>query len=242
MRFAILADIHGNLEALKRAIEILDMEGAEEIVCLGDIVGYGPSPSECIRKVRETCKTVVLGNHDAAIIGKEDPHRFNRYALISNIWTAEQLTPEDKEYLSSLPYTSEDAKNSYLLVHSSPFQPEYFNYILSPNDAMFEFAEFQEKVCFIGHSHKPAIFSSSGFLVIPNIMEKDLDDDNRYIINVGSVGQPRDGDPRFCCGLYDTDSGTFQWIRDVYPVESAAKKIRQAGLPEFLAQRLQLGM
>ncbi len=242
MKLGILSDVHGNYEALKRAIEILEMEGAEKLVCLGDIVGYGPSPSECIRKVRESCDTVVLGNHDAAIIGKEDPHRFNRYALISNIWTAEQLSPEDKDYLSSLPYTKNDEKDSYLLVHASPFQPEYFNYILSPNDALFEFQEFEEKVCFIGHSHKPAIFSSSGFLVIPNIMEKSIDDDNRYIINVGSVGQPRDGDSRGCVALYDTWRKTIRHIRFEYPIEITQRKIESFNLPDFLAERLSRGM
>ena len=242
MKLGIISDVHGNYEALIRALEILEMEGAEKIVCLGDIVGYGPSPSECIAEIQKSCDIVVLGNHDAAIIGKEDPHRFNRYALISNIWTAEQLSPDDKKFLNTLPYDYRDDEKSFLLVHSSPFQPEYFNYILSPNDAMFEFAEFEEKVCFIGHSHKPAIFSSSGFLVTPNLMEKSIDDDHRYIINVGSVGQPRDGDSRGCVVIYDSWRKSVRHIRFEYPLEITQRKIESFNLPNFLAERLSRGM
>ncbi|MFP4459315.1 MAG: metallophosphoesterase family protein [Candidatus Zixiibacteriota bacterium] len=241
MKIGIISDIHGNMEALNKALQILEENNVDEIFCLGDIVGYGPDPGDCINKIKENCSHVVLGNHDAAIIGKEDAHRFNRYALISNLWTADHLTTDQKAFLNELPYTYSD-RESALFVHSSPFQPEYFNYILSPGDAMFEFAEFSEKLCFIGHSHKPAIFSNTSDYLVPGDTPIDLSGDHRFIVNVGSVGQPRDGDSRGCLMIYDSWKFIIEYHRFEYPYEITQDKIAGFDLPEFLAERLSRGM
>jgi predicted phosphodiesterase len=181
MKIGIMSDVHGNLEALSAAMDIFSENMVEDIYCLGDTVGYGPNPSECIEIVRRRTRKSVLGNHDAAIIGKEDPHRFNRYALISNIWTGENLTDDDKDWLLGLPLTMSTESNCFM-VHSAPYNPGAFNYILSPRDAMLEFGEFDERICFIGHSHKPAVFSSNDRQHIPSHETVPLDPSKRYIV------------------------------------------------------------
>ena len=226
MRIGFISDIHANLEALEAALRALEKHQLDKLYCLGDIVGYGANPNECIERVRETCQAVVLGNHDAALIRHTGIQHFNSYAQEAIGWTLRIIKEENMAYLKAAPISQ--TLDGILLVHSTPLEPDNWNYIFSQKEAQAHFDVMDTDIAFIGHSHIPIEFKD--------------DKTGRRIINVGSVGQPRDGDSRFCCGLYETDSGTFQWIRDVYPVENAAEKIRQAGLPEFLAQRLQLGM
>ncbi|MFH1010772.1 MAG: metallophosphoesterase family protein [bacterium] len=226
MRIGFLSDIHGNVEALDVALAALQALRPERLYCLGDIVGYGANPNECIEKVRQTCQAVVLGNHDAALIGHTGIQYFNSYAQEAIVWTSKVITEENLAFLRGIPLAL--SLHGLLMVHATPRDPAHWDYIFSAREARRHFEVMEEPMAFIGHSHIPAEFSD----------EKT----GRRIINIGSVGQPRDGDPRLCCGLFDSEIGTFQCIREVYPVQDAAARIRRAGLPEFLAQRLLLGM
>jgi diadenosine tetraphosphatase ApaH/serine/threonine PP2A family protein phosphatase len=227
VKIGIISDIHSNLEALEVLLRRLDREGVERIYCLGDVVGYGANPNECVEKVRELCRVCIMGNHDDALNGGTAIEYFNPYARAALEWTARIITDDNLTYLKSLPVTHTDDK--LLMVHATPADPAAWSYILRPDDAEQHFRVMDDGVtAFIGHSHLPARFEDAAT--------------HKAIINVGSVGQPRDRDPRASCGLYDTASGTFEWIREVYPVQEAARKIRQANLPEFLAARLFIGM
>jgi putative phosphoesterase len=226
VKIGIISDIHANLEALEVALRRLDSEKVDRIYCLGDIVGYGANPNECVEKVRALCHATVMGNHDDALIGRTSAHYFNSYARAALDWTARVITDENLAFLKSLPLTRQE--DGLFLVHATPYDPAAWNYILHPEEAEVHFGALSPKnVAFIGHSHVPVRFDDGA---------------GRSIVNVGSVGQPRDRDPRACCAVYDTESGTLQWLREVYPVQEAARKIRTANLPEFLAARLFIGM
>jgi len=226
MLIGFISDIHGNLEALEVALTALEKRRPHHLYCLGDIVGYGANPNECVERVRETCKAVILGNHDAALIGHTGIQYFNSYAQEAIVWTARMISEENLAFLRKVPLTL--SIDDMLLVHATPDDPPHWDYIFSQKEAQRHYHVMKEPIAFIGHSHIPAEFKDNA--------------SGKRIINVGSVGQPRDGDPRLSCGLFETDTGTFDWIREVYPVQDTAAKIRHAGLPEFLAQRLLVGM
>ena len=229
MKIAIVSDIHANIEALQKALEIIQQHGADEIVCLGDTVGYGASPNECVDLIRKTTSRVLLGNHDAAALDARAAEDFNPYAKNSAEWTALTLQDDHKKWLMKLPYTLE--VGGVLFVHSSPYEPQEWHYILSPGDAQFNFNYFEQPICFLGHSHVPGIFSE-------DIWTKTVIKGKRFIVNVGSVGQPRDNDPRLSFGMFDTDAWTYENIRSTYNVITASEKIRKAGLPKVLAERI----
>jgi predicted phosphodiesterase len=233
MRLAIISDIHANLEALTKALELIDTRGVDQIICLGDIVGYGADPGECLRLVRERCQIVLLGNHDLAAIETRKAEDFNTTARIAALWTASKLSSDEKTYLAGLPYST--SLEQSLFVHSSPYEPEEFHYILSTHDAIDALAFFTEKICFIGHSHVPGIFSHQGRVAA-------VGSNGRYLVNVGSVGQPRDGIPLLSFGLFDTTAWKYENVRSAYDAENAARKIIAAGLPPILGERLMVGM
>ena len=160
MKYAIISDIHANLEALKKAMTIIEEKHVDEIICLGDVVGYGANPNECVDIVRRSCSTVVLGNHDEAAFDPAGPHDFNPIAQKAIEWTAEQLTDESRSFLSSLPMV-EKKKTSFSSILPRA-QPELWDYIINPDDAVAAIHCFEEKICFIGHTHVPGIFSSHG--------------------------------------------------------------------------------
>ena len=233
MRIAIISDIHGNLEALTRALEIIEEEHVDDTVCLGDTVGYGANPNECLNLVREQCSVVLLGNHDAAATDLTIANQFTLNAQLSAIWTFGKLLEENKNFLRSLaPMTSRD---DVLLSHGSPYEPEEWHYVISEFDTREAFQSFTEKICFIGHSHIPVIFSEVGKV-------QAVTRPGRFIVNVGSVGQPRDGNPALSFGIFDTGAWAYRNIRSDYDVAAAAKKIRSTGLPRALAERLAVGM
>ncbi len=240
MTTVLLSDIHGNLEALDAVLGEIDKRRPKRIVCLGDIVGYGASPNECLAKVRERCDLVLLGNHDAAASGGPEASRFNIYARVAAEWTAKTLTREHREYLQRLPLTS--SQGSFFLVHASPACPRDWEYLLDRFDAEPQFHYFTEPVCFIGHTHQPAVYMAdpSGCKSLP-LSSLTLDPARRYIVNVGSVGQPRDHDPRACFLVYNEAAGSVEYVRVPYDVEAAQAKIRAAQLPEVLAARLATG-
>lgn len=227
MRIGLLSDVHSNLDALDVVLRRFEIEKVDRVYCLGDIVGYGASPNECVERVHAACHGSVLGNHDDAVIGGTSIQYFNPYARAAIEWTARVLTEENLLYVQSLPLTL--VEKGVLLVHATPANPARWDYILQPSDALPHFQVMKPgTTAFIGHSHVPAMFDDPA--------------GKRSIINVGSVGQPRDRDPRASCGIYDTDTGTYVGIREVYPIQEAARRIRQANLPEFLAARLFIGM
>lgn len=232
MRIAIISDIHGNLEALEKTLSVIRDHGADSVVCLGDIVGYGASPNAVIELIRSATPHVLLGNHDEAAIQIEKTEYFNPYARIAAEWTHDELTDDNKGFIKKLPFTLE--QEGILFVHSSPFQPEEWHYIITPADAGSNFDYFTQAVCFIGHSHIPDVFCDDN-------RSMEVVRGKKFLINVGSVGQPRDSDPRSSFGMFDTDSWTYQNIRTEYDVDKAAAKIRKAGLPKPLADRLFIG-
>ncbi len=240
MVHAIVSDIHGNLEALETVLADIARHKPASMVCLGDFVGYGASPNECIARLRPMIEHAVAGNHDLAAIGKIKLGYFNNNAAEAARWTETALTPENRAYLESLPFSVRwlDA----LLVHASPAQPEDWHYVLSPAEALEEMDAFAETVCFIGHSHYPGTFDRIQERVrYTRGAEIHLEKGHRYLVNVGSVGQPRDGDPRAAYVLYDHGSRLLRHVRVEYDVASAMKRILDAGLPRFLADRLQWG-
>lgn len=241
MRLAIISDIHANLEALTAVLEDIDAIQADAVVCLGDVVGYGADPSACLEVTRAVSLFVLAGNHDFAAVGKVDLSEFNPYARAAALWTRDQLNNREQGYLSNLPLTREEL--GAFFVHGSPYRPERWNYILSIYEARRAFENFDEQVCFVGHSHAPIVLALNAkdqISVVDGAVVV-FEQGNRYIVNVGSVGQPRDGDPRASYGVWDTGENRFELRRVAYDVQLAQKKILEAGLPEFLAYRLGVG-
>jgi len=240
VRYGIISDIHGNLEALQAVLEQIERENVDQYVCLGDIVGYGANPNECVNIVRSLTDKVVVGNHDHAAVGLVDLRYFNRYAREAAIWTAGVLTQENRDYLRSLPFKI--SENDILFVHSTPSRPEKWRYLFLDYDVELQMRWYEEKLCFIGHSHQPLVFVKEDD-EIPEAFRLPISvkDDARYVVNVGSVGQPRDSDPRAAYVIADLESGLIDLKRVPYDVEIAQRKIIRAGLPAFLAERLGVG-
>ena len=240
MRLAILSDIHGNLEALEAVLADAQGRRPDAWACLGDFVGYGAAPNECIARLRPLVEVAVAGNHDLAACGRIKLGYFNDDAAHAARWTAQVLTPEHLEYLRELPFSV--AWRGARLVHSSPAEPDEWHYVFSPGDAAFEMEACAEDVCFIGHSHYPGTFELAGQQVTYTREERvEGVRGRRYLVNVPSVGQPRDGDPRAGYLLYDDEALRFEHVRLEYDIPAAMRRIRDAGLPQFLADRLQWG-
>lgn len=239
MRYGIISDIHSNLEALEAVLEDAQRQNIDSFICLGDIVGYGANPNECIQRVQQLTEQVVVGNHDHAAVGLTDISYFNVHAKRAVEWTAKVLSPENSYYLSKLPFTIQ--AGNLFFVHATPADPPAWNYLITPRMALVEFDVFEGLCCFIGHSHQPIIFrQKSGSH--PRMVETMVcAQDEKYIVNVGSVGQPRDGDPRCCYAIFDNHDCHLQLRRVTYDVQAAQRKILQAGLPPVLAIRLAHG-
>ncbi|MEK7824549.1 MAG: metallophosphoesterase family protein [Candidatus Eisenbacteria bacterium] len=240
MLHAVVSDIHGNLEALEAVLADIARHQPASMVCLGDFVGYGASPNECIDRLRPMIEHAVVGNHDLAAIGKLRLTYFNSNAAAAALWTETALTPDNRAYLAALPYSVR--WRDTLLVHASPAEPENWHYVLSPVEARAEMDAFEEAVCFIGHSHYPGVFDRHEERVrYTRAPEIRIEKGHRYLVNVASVGQPRDGDPRAGYLLYDDLERLLRHVRLEYDLAGAMKRIIDAGLPRFLAERLQWG-
>lgn len=240
MIIAIVSDLHANLEALQVVLEDLERQGAERIWCLGDVVGYGADPNPVCDLIARRAEVVIAGNHDWAAVGKMRVGGFNSAAAAAVDWTAEQLDDKNREWLAGLPLLR--IEDDVRLVHATPSNPADWQYVISETDAAAEFETYQETLCFIGHSHFPSVFETDGSRMrylrderVPVVTGR------RYLVNVGSVGQPRDRDPRAAYLLYDTEGRLLIERRLPYDIDGAANKILAAGLPEFLAQRLYRG-
>lgn len=232
MLTAIFSDVHANLEAFTAAFDAALARGASQFWCLGDVVGYGADPEPCVDLARRWCPTTVLGNHDAAIFDDQEivPLPTQAQAAITDHRT--RLSPDRVAWLASLPLVR--VLGNATLAHASPLAPNAWLRLDGAGDVRAQFEAFETTFCFVGHSHRPSVAASTlgVFKVRPG---------HRYLINVGSVGQPRDGDPRASFGLFDADAMTYENVRVVYDVERAVEKIRLAGLPDSLGDRLRRG-
>jgi diadenosine tetraphosphatase ApaH/serine/threonine PP2A family protein phosphatase len=241
--YCVLGDIHGNLEALEACLVHADRQGADRYVCVGDIVGYGASPCECVDRIRELTPHVVAGNHDCAAIGRADIDYFNLYAREAILWTRRSLSEDDKSYLASLPLKLN--VNGFVLVHSTVHDPDVFGYIESASAARDSFVAMRSStLAFVGHSHVPVTFfceKNVSEIWYSQDIELPLGDFEKAIVNVGSVGQPRDDNPDACYVLYDSDQHSMTLCRVAYDIEKAREKIISSNLPEVLAARLLIG-
>jgi len=240
LRYAIISDIHSNLQALQEVLSLIDRLAVDRIICLGDIVGYGGDPALCIELVRQKCFQVILGNHDAAAVGLTSVAYFNPVAREAALWTGRVLTPREKSYLSGLPL--KDDFGEFEIVHSTPDDPALWRYLFTEEEAGPLFDCFSRQLLFYGHTHFPMVFESSLKEVLFHEPEDfTLDSQIRYIVNVGSVGQPRDGDPRAAFALFDSGRNEVTFHRQPYDIAAAQRRILENGLPQILAARLAYG-
>ncbi len=240
MRYAIISDLHSNLDALEKVTDDIKKQKVDRHLCLGDIIGYGAQPRECIQVVRDLDCLTIAGNHDWAALGKTNIDYFNTYAKEATLWTREQLTDEDVAYIDALPLV-EHLPENFTLVHGTLYNPELFDYIQTSYDAYLSLQVLDGTVCFLGHSHLPITFFQGEMISYTLSQEIPVGDGVKALVNVGSVGQPRDDNPKASYAIYDTDLQKV-WIRRIpYDIEAAGKKIRDAGLPEVLAERLKYG-
>lgn len=240
VRYAILADIHSNLEALETVLAELETQRIDHYVCVGDVVGYGADPKPCLDLVRSTCDIVVAGNHDWAVAGTLSMQFFNAYARAAIHWTQNNLEAADIAWLRSLPLQADIDRNT-MAVHSTVHDPAAFDYLLTAYDAHLSMRVLQKKLCFVGHSHIPITFMERGGLGFTFSDLIDLSRVDKAIINPGSVGQPRDENPQAGYAIYDTVKRRVTLHRVSYNITEACRKIESAGLPQPLADRLRVG-
>ncbi|TFG41261.1 MAG: metallophosphoesterase [Syntrophobacterales bacterium] len=238
-KYAILGDIHGNIEALEAVLKDAAERGCNRFVCVGDIVGYNANPSECVNKIRELEAVVVRGNHDHYCSHDECLEDFHPLAARVVDWTKQQLDASQIEFLRNLKLSV--MIDGFTLVHSTLVMPERWGYVFDPLEADASFNYQTTSVCFHGHTHLPTVYekygrvTKSGYTRIRTAVGK------KYFINVGSVGQPRDGDPRCAYVIYDMKTREIELRRLQYDIPAAQEKIVKAGLPERLAKRLEMG-
>lgn len=234
MRIAILSDIHSNLEALRRALEGIESAGVDAIYCLGDVVGYNADPAACVALVREHCTGVVCGNHDAAVAREESIDALPTDGQDAARHNRQCLSDDQLAYLATLPDTLTSENCTF--VHATPDVPRAWKRLTTYPDAQAQFDHFDTEICFIGHTHVPAVMSDSlGVLQVRR--------GHRYLVNVGSVGQPRDQNSKLSFGLFDTEAFEYHNVRMTYDVDATAQKIRDTeALPNRLAARLYEGL
>lgn len=244
MAYLILSDIHGNLEALEAVLA--DADGLYDcVLCLGDVVGYGADPNAVTEWVRDEATAVVRGNHDRACVGGESLEFFNPAARASAIWTRRALNEENRLFLEHLqrgPLLINEPRGEFLLVHGSPIDED--QYLSNLDDADLMTGHLEKQATFFGHTHLQGGFrlASAGVARIPRTRTLQMEPEYFYLINPGSVGQPRDGDPRAAYALFSIEDQTVEYRRVPYDIDGAAAKIRTAGLPGVLAARLYDGM
>jgi diadenosine tetraphosphatase ApaH/serine/threonine PP2A family protein phosphatase len=241
MLYGICSDIHSNATAFKAVLESMRDNGVERKVCLGDIVGYGVDTDECVDLVRENMDFCLIGNHDSVAVKNESSEGFNPYAKQAIEWTQKHLSKDSVAYIRSLPYIHEE--NDICFVHASPLSPADWVYVTDLEDALNAFDHFSERYCFVGHTHSPVIIASRP-MAIPKILDEYeyvIANTERLLVNVGSVGQPRDRDPRACWCLLDTETKCVRLIRVDYDIRETQNRMKKQGMPSFLIDRLSVG-
>lgn len=239
MKFAIFGDIHANLEALNAVLKDAAEHDCTHYVCIGDIVGYNANPHECLQIVRELDCPVVKGNHDEEASLDTDLVGLNPLAEQSMRWTRDHLDDDDKAYLRDLKMVRQ--VRDFTVVHATLDTPSGWGYVTNKFDAMASFSYQYTPVCFFGHTHTPVAYVKSSTVSVERAAVLEVELGKKYFVNVGSVGQPRDGDPRPSYCIFDHGAGRIVNRRIEYDRETAQKKIRDAGLPEMLADRLDVG-
>lgn len=243
MRIGLISDIHANLQALEACLRALEARQIDRLICLGDVVGYGGQPQECCDLVRTHAELTVLGNHDAAVVGRMDYSYYRLPAREALSRHAQMLSATNLEWLESLPYTHEEG--ALCFSHGSPLKPENFDYLFVL-EQLRELVAAQTQlaqVTFIGHSHLCKVFTFDAYGADEVLHTRfEVHPERKYIITVGSVGQPRDHDARACCGIFDTETQRYEFLRVPYDIEMAAEKIFQAGLSVSFGKRLFLGV
>ena len=239
LKYAIIGDVHGNLEAFDAVIRDAQSEGVSRFACVGDIVGYNANPRECIEKIRDLDCAAVRGNHDHYCSHDECLKDFHPLAAIPVDWTRNQLGKDHIEFLRNLRMTR--MTEGFTLVHSTLDMPEKWGYVFDELEAESNFNYQSTSVCFHGHTHVPAVFEKTNRVQRLLFTRTKVVLGKKYFINVGSVGQPRDGDPRSAYAIFDIERKEVELRRVPYDIVSAQKKILEAGLPERLAIRLSLG-
>jgi predicted phosphodiesterase len=239
VKTGIISDIHSNFEALAAVLSALEKENVERVICLGDLVGYGPDPNACVEQVLNSADFTVAGNHDQGAVELTSIEPFNQHARTAIEWTRTQLEPRWKSALSSLPLVYEDS--AFLAVHATPNSPGRWRYLFSEDEIVDNLEAMTLPVCFVGHSHVPMAFEldAEHDLLVRTADEVRFQPGRKYLINVGSVGQSRDGDPRAAYGVLTDDVFTLK--REAYEVPAVQRKMRDAGLPTSLIERLSAG-
>ncbi len=238
-KYAILGDIHANLDALNAVIEDARGRGATDFVCVGDVVGYNACPSECIQVIRDLGCVTVRGNHDHYCSHEESLDDFQPLAASVIAWTRRHLTEDDGKWLRDLPF--QKACGGFTLVHSTLDMPERWGYVFDTLAAEANFSYQMTALCFHGHTHVPMIYEKQRDVIRVEPCKIKVAFGQKFFVNVGSVGQPRDGDPRSAYVLFTAKTKELEFVRVAYDVEAAMEKNRSAGLPERLALRLAQG-
>lgn len=239
MKYAIIADIHGNLDAFQVVLDDIRAQKATHIVCLGDVVGYNAQPKECLDIVRQMNLPCVKGNHDEYCSTENPLDGFNPHAAEAVHWTREQLSDDDKQWLRELKYSRMAA--NFTMVHATLDAPERWGYVFDKLAAAASFPYQNTQMCFFGHTHVPVAFMRDTVVRGGTYSKFKVDPSKKYFINVGAVGQPRDNNPKSAYVIYDMDAQTIELRRLDYDIASAQRKILAAGLPERLAERLAFG-
>jgi predicted phosphodiesterase len=239
MNIIIISDIHGNLEALNKALEYIDkLEGKKRVVCLGDIVGYGPNPVECIEIVQSLTDTICLGNHDYAISNTDLDYQMNWQALEAIRWTRTVLSKESKNAIKRFQVQIEE--DNVLYVHASPDNPMAWKYIDNARNAHLSMVGMKYPLCFVGHSHIPRVYTD--YELQRDGKKAILSKEGKSIVNAGSIGQPRDGSPLLSFAVFDDVNWNVEIVRLAYDYQETMIKMLKHNLPPFLAERLSLGM
>lgn len=244
MRYGVFSDIHGNLEAFLAVLVFFEQEKVSSFICCGDIVGYGPNPNECIEELLALKHCIIVGgNHDKAVVGMKDTRWFNDFASRAITWTRRQLTSSYHGFLTRMPNTADHSK--FFVAHGSPRDP-LDEYLLSPTQFQDSLEYFQSPICFVGHTHVPSCFLCdrlSRIKIKSPIAQEEIkiEPDSQMLYNPGAVGQPRDGDPRAACAIYDTDRKTVRLHHIEYDIAKTQGKMRRAQLPLYLIDRLAEG-
>jgi diadenosine tetraphosphatase ApaH/serine/threonine PP2A family protein phosphatase len=246
VRYLIISDLHANLEAFDAVLVAAPPSTWDRLIVLGDLVGYGAAPNDVVDRVRGLAPfAIIRGNHDKAACGLEDASNFNHIARVAAAWTGDTLTPDNREYLRALPAGPVTIDERVEICHGSPFDEDH--YIFDADDAWRAIETGERQLCLFGHTHLPVVFQRTGDIFEGFVPEGDegvtirLEPGVRYVVNPGSVGQPRDGDPRAAFAIYDSEQLTLQLRRVPYAVDAAQRRIIGAGLPASLANRLAVG-